>query len=244
MSISRKVPAWVVGESYELTKTQWLLLFHLLSISKWNNEEKEKHYFVYAKNVKYTEIARELNFSTYLPIKKAMDGLLQTDLVEYCETGSFKPFYKIEIPFPYTIMNMSIVKAFYNFSSVINIVTSLRAFSILAQMYKYDEKEFSLSLICKMMNLQRKKTTMEELWIMLNIWKEMGIIDYDEINYTNRLGKKCIKYMIKDIYPKKEIDIEKYFNEDGQEDKSAKIYEKLKGDFEKDFGIHRVNWEE
>ena len=246
MENSRKVPAWGKNGPH-FTKTQWLVLFYLLSISKWNSKDNEKHYFIYADKVHYTEIARALKFSSYVPVKKAMMALLDNGIVEYSETGSFKPFYKIEIPFPYTIMNMSIVKAFYNFSSVVNIVTSLRAFSILYQMYKYDEREFSLTLITKLLDLDRKTTTIEELWIMLNIWKEMGIIEYEEINYTNRVGTSCVKYVIKDIQPLKEVKLEKYFNTDITENiekNSVDLYNKLKGDFEKDFGIHRVNWEE
>ena len=119
-----------------LTTKQYLVYSYLLSISKWNAEDNEQHYYVYKNSFKVKDACEFLKISqpTW---RKAIDKLQEC---HYLLAEGKR--YKIRIPQPYVQIEISLIKTLLSFGISIGCGNIISIFSLL---YSYWES-------CKKMN--------------------------------------------------------------------------------------------
>ena len=114
---ARKVDSSYCGQSEEgriqnLTSSESALYYYLLSISLWNAEVRENHYFVSKKNVNKTEIAKKLGIGK-TTIFRAFTNLINKSIIKESDK-----YYYIRHPRYYAYIGQKTLAYLINFFPV------------------------------------------------------------------------------------------------------------------------------
>ena len=113
----RKVDSSYCGQSEEgriqnLTSSESALYYYLLSISLWNAEVRENHYFIPKKKVNKAEIAKKINISR-ATIYRAFSGLMEKSIIKESDK-----YYYIRHPRYYAYIGQRTLAYLINFFPV------------------------------------------------------------------------------------------------------------------------------
>lgn len=187
-----------------LTQKQYLVYSYLISLSKWNSQENEKHYYVYKNSFVIKDACELLGITAPTwrsSIKKLHDyGLL----IEGQE--SIHKQYKIAIPKNYAPLDLSVIKLLLPYATVLTPIGGGNIISVYSLIYRYwiacskekESCEITVNQIKSMFNQRTAKSNYMIYKIMLDIFKATGLINYSECLRTNN-GIQYRAYIIKKV---------------------------------------------
>lgn len=184
------------GEKAKLTAKQYLVYSYLISISKWDAQDKERHYYVYKNSFLIKDACAKINISQPTwrsAIKK---------LKEFYYIFEYDKYYTIEIPNTYAPLNINLIRYLLDFGAVIknggNIVS---VYSIIYKYWKYcgnDECEITINQLRKLFNSKTDKEVLKSYRLMLGLFKDQELMDIEYIG-RHYQGKPYRAYIIKNV---------------------------------------------
>lgn len=196
----------------KLTVKQYLVYAYLMSISWWNADDGEEHYYVYKNAFQVKDAAAALGISqpTW---RSALDKLEELEYIK-----RFDKFYHIYIPNTYAPLDIELIRFLVQFGKEIKGGGAI--VSVYSLIYKYwhfsgNHCEITTTQLRKLFNTQGKKEDTAPYRIMLNIFENEGLIltEHHERIYK---GKPYTGYEIKYVSLKlpKGIKLDDYGPED------------------------------
>lgn len=169
------------GEKAKLTTKQYLVYSYLISISKWDAQDKEYHYYVYKNSFVIKEACKLIGISqpTW---RSAIKKLVETFYIQ-----EYDKYFIIEIPNTYAPLDINLIKFLLPFGAAIehggNII------SIYSIIYKYwkcctennDTCEITINQLRKLFNVNHDKITLASYKIMLNLFEFYNLIDIKRV---------------------------------------------------------------
>lgn len=112
-----------------LTKKQFLVYTYLMSISKWDSQSKEEHYYVYFNSFTVKDACSKIGISqpTW---RTAIKKLQEEGLIDICSS-----WYKIHFPSTYAPLHIHLISFLLEFSAAIN--NSGNLVGVYATLYRY-----------------------------------------------------------------------------------------------------------
>lgn len=186
------------GTQAKLTAKQYLVYSFLMSISKWDAQARENHYYVYKNSFLVKDACKIINISqpTW---RSAIQKLIENFYIIDC--GSY---YKIRIPNSYAPLEISLIRYLLSFGSQIRgggIIVSL--YSVLYKYWYYcrmndEDCEVNINQLRKLFSDQRHEKEIEPLKLMLALFETSGLIDIKR-QIRKFKGKEYIAYQIKNV---------------------------------------------
>ena len=230
----RNVPAadhTMNTKPWDLTSSQCLVYYWLLSKSNWNSFTKENHYYIYKNKIVNAQIMRECGIKTQNTIRSAFKKLLEVGAIG---ESSYADAYEIYYPEIYVPLDMRIVKFFISFNKYLDAARMITLYSIFRRIYTFDKGkpfDFTIGLIARVLGKAAQGIDRPSILLMLSIFEFAGLVKIVKVPYNNNLGKPCIRYTLIEISDSGE-GLDAYFNEeddiDTLEKKAAEILGKLK----------------
>ena len=216
---------------WNLTSSQWLVYYWLLSNSNWNSFTKENHYYIYKNKIVNAQIMRECGIKTQYTVRSAFKKLLEVGAIN---DSNYAEAYEINYPEIYIPLDMRIIKFFISFNKYIDAARMITLYSIFRRLYVFDKGQpfdFTIGLIAKVLGKTAQGIDRPSILLMLSIFEFAGLVKIVKVPYNNNMGMQCIRYTLTDISDSGE-GLEAFFNEeddiDTLEKKAAEILTKLK----------------
>lgn len=186
------------SEKAKLTTKQYLVYSYLMSISKWDAQDRENHYYVYKNSFLVKDACALLSISQ--PTWRSAIKKLKEEL--YIQ--EFDKYYIIDIPNTYAPLNINLIKFLIQFGSAIdnggNIVS---VYSLIYRYHKfcYDNNqvcEITINQLRKIFNTKSSKDVMTAYRLMLAIFETYQLI---EVNKVGKQFQGCpyTSYIIKRV---------------------------------------------
>lgn len=197
---------------WPLTPNQWLVYYWLLAHSKWNYGQREDHYFIYDNSYKKKTIQKDCGIKSDKTVASAFKKLEEVGAIYRLEE---QKAYWIFYSTVYTPIDVRIIKFFLAFNKHLNSAAMIELYCVLRRIKVYDNEpyEFTISVLAKLMNKLRWNSDKQEVWLMLSIFKNAGLVEITEHPYVNNMGVECVKYILKNIADSGE-GLKNYFVED------------------------------
>lgn len=170
-------------EKSVLTTKQYFVYAYLLSISKWNANRKENHYYVYKNSFTIKNATTQLGISAptwRAAIKKLCD-------LGYIEESEDKKVYYIHFPHYYAPMELNLIKFLISFGAAIkNGQHIVSVYSVLYRYWRYCLKqnkdcEITINQLKKLFNTHTNKEDYLPYKIMMNLFEYYGLIQIKRI---------------------------------------------------------------
>ena len=197
-----------------LTEKQYLVYAYLLSISKWN--ATESHYYVY-KNSFLVKDACSLIEVSQPTWRKALEKLNEE---RYIKISEDKKSYKIYFDASWAKLNIELIKFLVSLSHNLSedcggILPAL--YGVICRYWilqKNINKEclVTLSSLNNLFFADRTKKHLKGIYLMLHLFKGLGLMDFTEIPKVNKAGQDYLAYKINFVQsklPKEYQNIEK-----------------------------------
>lgn len=197
-----------------LTEKQYLVYAYLLSISKWN--ATESHYYVYKNSFLVKEACNliEVSQPTW---RKALEKLNEE---RYIKISEDKKNYKIYFDASWAKLNIELIKFLVSLSHNLSedcggILPAL--YGVICRYWilqKNINKEclVTLSSLNNLFFADRTKKHLKGIYLMLHLFKGLGLMDFTEIPKVNKAGQDYLTYKINFVQsklPKEYQNIEK-----------------------------------
>lgn len=226
--IKRKVPATRSDETgwVKFTAKQLAVYYWLVSISYYNSYQKEKHYFLYLKDISYNKIARELGIGSSNTVKSAIQKLAKEHYISL-EEGVIKIPHKNA----YTYLNTKLIKFLLAWSTELG-AELLLYYSVLKRFFELNNEigkktHFNTKLMVKLLGHNGTDNSIYKQFKLYLIFLESyGLIRCTrEIKVVN--GGEFIEYTLWNISDT--VTNECNYDESNEEDISVdkEILEKL-----------------
>ena len=181
----------------KLTSKQFAVYTYLLSISKWDAQSKEQHYYVYFNSFSAKDGAEKCNISqpTW---RTAIKKLLELGFI--CQ-GSEEKWYTIPFPKEYSALNTKLLGTLLQFSAVFSNGGGLAGvYSTLHRYWRscYNNEKSCTVTISALINLfggHRDIVTCKYYEILLHLFNSTGLM---KINFNKKkyCGKNYTEYEI------------------------------------------------
>lgn len=187
-----------------LTAKQYLVYTYLLSVSKWNSAENEKHYYVYKNSFVMKDVCQLLGI-TPPTWRSSIKKLHECGLIIEGQEKEHKQ-YKISIPKNYASLELSLIKFLLPYATVLNPIGGGNIISVYSLIYRYwieckkceESCEITVNQIRAMFTARTTKENFALYKAMLNIFKATGLIEYSECMRTHN-GLQYRSYIIKKV---------------------------------------------
>lgn len=186
------------GEKAKLTAKQYLVYSYLMSISKWDAQGKEHHYYVY-KNSFLIKDACALIGISQPTWRTAIKKLREEFYIQ-----EFDKYYIIEIPNTYAPLNINLIKFLLPFGAAIdNGGNIISIYSVLYRCWKYsydnDETcEITINQLRKLFNVKHDKKTLASYKLMLTLFEHYELIKVKRVGRQFQ-GNPYTGYVIKKV---------------------------------------------
>lgn len=198
---------WYEALDYEqkvkasLSAKQYLVYSYLLSISKWNSQEREEHYYVYLKEIIVKEVCEILHISqpTW---RAALDKLERLGYIFiYKEKGYILINYAKK---SYAPLNIDVIKYLMSMGSCI--VNGGNIVAVYSVIYKYwlfqtenhDSCEITINQLKSLFVSHRSTEITQTYKLMLAVFSSSGLIDC-QIVIREKNGNPYQAYLIKNV---------------------------------------------
>lgn len=190
--------SYQLKQKAKLTEKQFLVYSYLVSISKWNAIDKEKHYYVYKNNFVIKDACKELGISqpTW---RSAISKLLEHNYIWDRDN-----FYIIRFPTVYAPLDINLIKYLLKCGSLIkkggNIVS---IYSVLYVYWKFCANqgtpcEITINQLKKLFVSRETSEDTARYQLILGLFFSSGLIDMSiERRSHNKLTYNV--YVIKDV---------------------------------------------
>ena len=194
-------------EKAKLTKKQYLVYSYLVSISKWDAQDRERHYYVY-KNSFQVKDASKIVGITQPTWRGAIKKLEEEGYIQ-----DFEKYYLIELPYAYAPLNIDLIKFLLSFGCVIknggNIVS---VYSIIYRYWKYSkdngqECEITINQLRKIFQTKRREDTSITYKVMLNLFEFYGLVKIQRVG-REFAGAPYTGYIIKNVSLKPPVNLD------------------------------------
>lgn len=170
-----------VGEKAILTTKQYLVYSYLMSISKWDSADKEKHYYVYKNSFKVKDACEQLKI-TQPTWRSSIKKLKETLYIQ-----EYEKFYIIEIPNTYAPLDIKLISFLIPFGAAIN--TGGNIVSIYSLIYRYwdimtqngSPCEITINQLRAIFHERRDSQTLFSYKIMLNLFVYYNLISLTKV---------------------------------------------------------------
>lgn len=185
-------------EKAKLTTKQYLVYSYLMSVSKWDAQDKEKHYYVYKNSFLIKDVCVLLNISQPTwrsAIKKLKEKLYIQE---------FDKYYIIDIPNTYAPLNISLIKFLLQFGSVIdNGGNIISVYSLIYRYYKFccDNNqicEITINQLRKIFNTKSSKEVLTTYRLMIDIFEIYNLMEIDRVGKQFQ-GNPYLSYVVKNV---------------------------------------------
>lgn len=181
----------------KLTSKQFIVYTYLLSISKWDAQTNEQHYYVYFNSFTAKEAARICGVSqpTW---RAAIKKLLDLGFIQYKEEDKW---YTIPLPKEYAPLNVKLLSALLQFSSAINNSGNLAG--VYSTLYRYWKNQslccesccVTVSSLIRLFGGTTDTTTYKYYEILLHLFNSTGLMTI-QFNRKKYCGKFYTEYEI------------------------------------------------
>lgn len=239
-SRSRKYEALDIVGLSNLTAKQYLVYAYLMSISIWNAQEQEGHYYVYKNSFTVKDAAKLLNISENT-WRSAIRELRKQHYIWYeCEPESSEippkdrkmkekrgtKYYIINFPEAYVPLDIQLIKILVRYGAQLangNGGVIVSVYSMICRYYDYCQSKaentpcyLSIGQIRKVFQQKRTQESGDIYRIMIAIFEFLGLVEVKTSKQFYK-GKDYTRYEF--INPKLKIDSKYYIDEDeGPED--------------------------
>lgn len=184
---------------WELSDSQWLVYYWLISHSNWNSFAQENHYFIYDNAFKKTKIMKKTGIKSRTTLDTAFKkleevGAISRDPMREAWQIIYQPLF---IP-----MDVHIICFLMAFHGKINVAQTITLLAILGRMRKYEKSspvDFTPTFIGKLMGKAKQNISRPDLILSLSVLEHSGIISLNKVTYENSLGVECIRYTLTTI---------------------------------------------
>lgn len=210
-STSRCYEALTGKDESSLTPKQYLVYAYLMSISIWNAEEKESHYYVYKNEFKVKEVAELLGISENT-WRSSLRELRKQNYIYYpcdkeeIEKETYKEakgnrYYIIYLPRTFVPLDINLIKELIKYGTKIegagNIV------SVYSMIYKYwyycqqrnKPCELTVTQIARVFTVKKDACVLRTYRLMIAAFEILKLAEIKEVKRTNK-GKDYIAYVI------------------------------------------------
>lgn len=185
-------------EKAKLTTKQYLVYSYLMSVSKWDALDKEKHYYVYKNSFLIKDVCVLLNISQ--PTWRSAIKKLKEEL--YIQ--EFDKYYIIDIPNTYAPLNINLIKFLLQFGSVIdNGGNIISVYSLIYRYYKFccDNNqicEITINQLRKIFNTKSSKEVLTTYRLMIDIFEIYNLMEIDRVGKQFQ-GNPYLSYVVKNV---------------------------------------------
>lgn len=186
------------GQKAKLTTKQYLVYSYLMSISKWDAQDKESHYYVYKNSFLIKDACELINISQ--PTWRTAIGKLKTE--GYIQ--EYEKYYIIEIPNTYAPLDINLIKFLLPFGGAIkNGGNIISVYSIIYRYWKYSEDnnqacEITVNQLKKIFQVRREAQITYTYKVMLNLFEFYGLIKVQRIG-RQISGEPYTGYIIQNV---------------------------------------------
>ena len=164
----------------KLTPKQYLVYSYLVSISKWNANKAEQHYYTYKNSYVLNDVCKDLGLSANT-WRSSIKILEEKGYIEIGRDEKGKEiYYKLFIPYSYVALHIDVIKFLLRQQKRFKCGGHL--ISVYSLLYKCWEKdsycEFTLSQVMNTFTKTRTKDTYDDYRQMLSIFKGSGLMDF------------------------------------------------------------------
>ena len=185
-------------EKAKLTTKQYLVYSYLMSVSKWDALDKEKHYYVYKNSFLIKDVCVLLNISQ--PTWRSAIKKLKEEL--YIQ--EFDKYYIIDIPNTYAPLNINLIKFLLQFGSVID--NGGNIISVYSRIYRYykfccDNNqicEITINQLRKIFNTKSSKEVLTTYRLMIDIFEIYNLMEIDRVGKQFQ-GNPYLSYVVKNV---------------------------------------------
>lgn len=186
------------GEKAKLTTKQYLVYSFLMSISKWDANNKEHHYYVYKNSFLIKDACQLIGISQptwRTAIKK---------LKEEFYIWEYDKYFLIEIPNTYAPLDIKLIRFLLPFGAAIeNGGNIISLYSIIYRYWHYasnenKECEITINQLRKLFNTKHNKSTLASYKIMLNLFEYYGLMEIERVG-RHFQEKPYTGYIIKNV---------------------------------------------
>lgn len=231
-SRSRKYEALDIVGLSTLTAKQYLVYAYLMSISIWNAQDKEGHYYVYKNSFTVKDASKLLNISENT-WRAAIRELRKQGYIWYdCEPeGKDTPmkdwkmkekkgtkFYIINFPQAYVPLDIELIKVLVSYGASISIAggSIVSVYSMICRYYDYCQSKsgdkhcyLSIGQIRKVFCQKRTKESGDVYRIMLALFQLLELVEIKTSKQCYK-GKDYIRYEF--LNPRLKLDPKFYLN--------------------------------
>lgn len=182
----RKVEAlsYENGEKSVLTTKQYLVYAYLLSISKWNANRKEDHYYVYKNSFVISEVIAQLGI-TAPTWRSAIKKLCE---LNYIEESEDKKIYYLSLPYYYAPLELNLIKFLLRFGTAIkNGHHIIGVYSVIYRYWRYCLKqnkdcEITINQLKNLFKIRAHEKDYLPYKIMMNLFEYYGLIQIKRVS--------------------------------------------------------------
>lgn len=169
------------GEKARLTVKQYLVYSYLMSISKWNGQGKEQHYYVYKNSFLIKDACTQLKISqpTW---RSAIKKLIETFYIQ-----EYDKYFIIEIPNTYAPLDIRLIRFLLSFGAAIkNGGNIISVYSIIYNYWKTlhlenETCEITINQLRKLFNSKHDTSALQTYKLMLSLFETYNLIDIKRV---------------------------------------------------------------
>lgn len=182
----------------KLTKKQYLVYSYLMSMSKWNAQRREDHYYVYKNTFLIKDACKMLGIS-----QPTWRNAIQK-LQELFYITEFDAYYQIEIPNTYAPLDIYLIKYLLQYGTEIqNGGHIVSVYSVLYRYWYYctkngDSCEISISQLLNLFDSRNGKTNAITYRLMLSLFDSSELIKMAKVGREYQ-GEPYTAYLIKEV---------------------------------------------
>lgn len=182
----------------KLTSKQYLVYSFLMSISKWDSQSKEQHYYVYKNSFKIKEACQLIGISQ--PTWRSAIKKLEDESYIW----NFDSYFIIEIPNSYAPLDIKLIRFLLPFGKAIhNGGTIISVYSVLYRHWKYciennDSCEITINQLRKLFGVNHDAITLSSYKLMLKVFEAYGLIELTTIKRQFN-GNPYTSYIIMNV---------------------------------------------
>ena len=199
-SYKRKVPAARSQERgfAKFTDKQLAVYYWLISQAYYNSQERESHYFIYKKDICYSQVARELGIGSVNTVKAAIKKL-----DDYCYINVSDDVIRIPHKDYYTYLNINLIRFLLGWAKQLG-AEILLYYSVLKRYFELNAQNgsktiFNTKLMVKLLGHNAEdKDAYYKFRLYLAFLREYGLIEVTE-SIKEKQGGKYISYTLWDI---------------------------------------------
>lgn len=186
------------GEKAKLTAKQYLVYSYLMSISKWDSQDKEHHYYVYKNSFLIKDACAIIGIS-----QPTWRGAIKK-LREEFYIQEFDRYYTIEIPNTYAPLDINLIKFLLPFGAAIdNGGNIISIYSVLYRCWKGAKDngetcEITINQLRKLFNVNHDKKTLASYKLILILFEHYELIKVKKVG-RHFQGNPYTGYIIEEV---------------------------------------------